>query len=268
MTTDLIKSVSIDNLLQQRDGVLSRMEQVTTLLREAGRIAGNACGCPAFEIVQHGDLHALRLPVGEDAQTIERLRAEIDAGGWHYLMQESGLWSLMDHTARRQWNDRIYKGDVPALTRDNIEATFVALHQSRADMFERGVIEVYRSMSWRYRTNTPIKFGKRIIVSGFCDHLGGAYGFRFCHRASDQLDDLLRVCHVLDGKPEPDHRNGVSYRAHAVEREGLQELEDEYLCLRWYKAGTAHITFKRPEIIERLNAILMKHYPDALAARI
>jgi len=50
MTTDLIKSVSIENLLQQRDGVLSRLEQVTGLLREAGRIAGDAIGCPTFEI--------------------------------------------------------------------------------------------------------------------------------------------------------------------------------------------------------------------------
>lgn len=71
---------------------------------------------------------------------------------------------------------------MPALTRGNIEATFIALHQSRAEMFERGVIEIYRSLSWRYRTNTPIRFGKRIIVSGFCDHLGAHYGFRFVHR--------------------------------------------------------------------------------------
>ena len=41
MTTDLIKSGSIENLLQQRDGVLSRLEQVTGLLREAGRTASS-----------------------------------------------------------------------------------------------------------------------------------------------------------------------------------------------------------------------------------
>lgn len=103
---------------------------------------------------------------------------------------------------------------------------------------------------------------------GFCDYFGAHYGFRFAHRASNEVDDRLRVCHVIDGKPEPDHRNGITHRAQAVDRLGQQELEDEYLRLRWYKAGTAHITFKRPEIIERLNTILMKHYPDAPAARI
>ncbi|EEC7436039.1 DUF4942 domain-containing protein, partial [Escherichia coli] len=29
--------------------------------------------------------------------------------------------------------------------------------------------------------------------------------------------------------------------------------------------GSAHITFRKPELVDRLNDIIAKHYPDMLA---
>ena len=60
-------------------------------------------------------------------------------------------------------------------------------------MFDQGVIECFKKLSWAYKTNLPQKFGKRIIVS----YLTYTYGIN--NNAADHLDDLMRVFHVLDG---------------------------------------------------------------------
>lgn len=43
--------------------------------------------------------------------------------------------------------------------------------------------------------------------------------------------------------------------------------EDEFFSIRYFQKGTAHLTFKRLELIERMNDIIAKHYPGMLAAR-
>jgi hypothetical protein len=73
-----------------------------------------------------------------------------------------------------------------------------------------GVIILFRRLSWDYKTNQPFQFGKRIILNCLLSVYGNDTAHAFLnHTTTDQLDDLLRVFHVLDGKPEPDHRHGM-----------------------------------------------------------
>jgi hypothetical protein len=122
------------------------------------------------------------------------------------------------------------------------------------------VIGVFRSLSWDYRTNRPQAFGRRIVVRG----VHGAYGFPDSRRC-DLLDDLARVFHVLDGRPEPDHREGV-YRRLSRRNKGdaSTPLADAYTSIRTFKNGNAHVTFLRADLVDEMNRILARHYPDAL----
>src|ERR1700726_622839 len=79
-------------------------------------------------------------------------------------------------------------------------------------MFDQGVIECFKKLSWEYKTNLPQKFGKRIIVS----YLTYPYGIN--SSAVDRLDDLMRVFHVLDGKPEADYRQGCYVQLGAIDQ--------------------------------------------------
>lgn len=64
-----------------------------------------------------------------------------------------------------EWDKTIQEKKAPPFTRDNLLATFRVLHAWRADMVERGVIEVFRGLSWHDKTNQPVRFGKHLIVS-------------------------------------------------------------------------------------------------------
>jgi hypothetical protein len=69
----------------------------------------------------------------------------------------------------------------------------------------------------------------------------------------------------LQGKPEPDHRNGFYREIPQPHQEKRMDWEGEYFSLKWFKKGSAHLTFKKPDRVDALNAILAKHFPNALA---
>lgn len=75
--------------------------------------------------------------------------------------------------------------------------------------------------------------------------------------------------YLLDGKPIPDNRGDVTIRLmdHIRDNPHKQEYEDEFFSVRYFQKGTGHLTFKRPDLIERMNDIIAKHYPGMLAAR-
>lgn len=263
-TTNLVKSISIANLANQRVAVVARIRQALDLLSEAEQLVRAAhLGFPRLVLDNSYSRRGTPVITGEYANRADAETAivrTIDTHGWNYLLSESGLRTFMDARAREQWNAQIADGNVPELSAANIEATFVQLYGTRGDMFERGVLECFRRLSWDYKTNQPFKFGNRIIVR----HLFTQGSTN--HRVTDELDDLIRVFCVLDGKPEPDHRHGAYRLVSDARQERRTEAENDYLHLRWFKNGNGHLTFRRPDLVGQMNLILAKHYPNALAS--
>jgi len=289
-TTDVVKSLSVDNLVIQRAAVIERLGQAVTLIREASAIAAAGhLGMPRF-LVSTGfgrgsserAIADARIGTRRDGSTWDHdaddradvdniIRVGVDAAAWQYLMHESGLRSLMDAKARADWDKSISEGDIPELTEANIRSTFRMLHDARGELFERGVIACFKSLAWSYKTNLPQKFGKRIVITYIRNSVsGGKWGAgsgslgHVNHGRCDVLDDLSRVFSVLDGKPEADYRSGWHSRLNACAKVGDADAADNYLSVRSYRNGSGHVTFKRPELVDELNRIVARHYPGCL----
>ncbi|HGL5380485.1 TPA: DUF4942 domain-containing protein [Burkholderia cenocepacia] len=260
----LVPSISIANLANQRVAVVERVRAALDLLGAAQQLAKAAhLGFPRLVLDESYGCRGRPTITGEYAKRDEAEAAMvriIDIRGWDYLLSESGLRTFMDAKAREQWSNQIAEGDVPELTAANIEATFAQLYGARGDMFERGVLQCFRRLSWDYKTNQPFKFGKRVIVKYLFSQGSSNY------HTTNELDDLMRVFNVLDGKPEPDHRHGMSGLISDAQRQRKTETENAYFHLRWFKNGNGHLTFKRADLVDRMNLILAKHYPNALAS--
>ncbi|MGJ0490082.1 DUF4942 domain-containing protein [Methylobacter sp.] len=261
--SSLVKSVSITNLVNKRTVVVERMRQALDLISEAEQLAKAAhVGFPRLVIDNSYSLRGRTISISGDfsnrADVEVGILKTVDTPAWQYLLHESGLRTFMDASAREKWDKQISTGEIPPLTLDNIEATFEGLHKARGEMFERGVIACFRRLSWSYKTNQPCKFGKRLIVNGLF-----SYGTPN-HRTTDELDDLMRVFHVIDGKPEADHRNGIYALVSGAWQRRESEAGNDYMRIKWFKKGTGHVFFKRPDLVDKMNMILAKHYPDAL----
>jgi hypothetical protein len=199
---------------------------------------------------------------------MKAITRNLDRGIWRDLMKKSGMLSIMDAQARDQWYNSLEKEDIPVVSEANILSTFEQLHLNKIDVFERGVINVFKGLSWDYKTNSPCSFGKKIIVNNLVAHSRWGFSLNWGWRR-DQLADLERMLFLLDGKPIPDNRGDVTTRLmeHIRDNPSKDIYEDDFFSIRYFQKGTVHITFKRIDLTEKMNDIVAKHYPGMLAAR-
>lgn len=261
---ELIPSVSIENLLSQRDAMIERFKKMQDLALELHtlQLTLGSHYAPSFLWESRGHRESLlsydRSEEGTKATSAETYTKAIDALAWKFLMEKSGNLTYMDATARKEWSSNLSEGKFPELTYENIAATFRDLHASRKDMFHRSIIKVFQNLSWDYKTNQPFRFGKRVIIG----YVTGTHG-------QDKLDDLTRAFCVLDGKPEPDYRQGFNSLVKARDYSpSVGSVETEYLTLKWFKNGNGHATFKRLDLVEKMNKILHIYYPNAIASEV
>jgi hypothetical protein len=265
-TSDLVPSISIDNFLSQRDAMVERVRKARQLLIEVNDIAEAMPTTPDASSWYRLTLYTE--PNRRDfisADAFENYIKAIDAACWARLLDLSGLRTFMDAQARKEWDENIDKCQVPELTCGNVEATFRELHAVRGDLFERGVVAVFKSLSWDYATNNPVMFGKRIILRSVYGTWGtGKHKYTTIHHeGANRLDDTMRVLCILDGKPEPDHRQGAYQRLSAAKLGDVVDF-DGYFTSRGFKNGNGHLTFLKPALVDKMNQIIAKHYPGAL----
>ena len=129
-------------------------------------------------------------------------------------------------------------------------------------------LNVFKELSWDFKTNSPCKFGAKIIVTELVKFDRWGFGLNWGWQR-DRLADLERMLMLLDGKPVPYNRADVTRRLsdHIHENRHSNRYEDEMFVIKYFQKGTAHIVFKRPELVDKLNDIIARHYPGALAAR-
>ncbi|EUL89032.1 hypothetical protein P832_03491 [Enterobacter kobei] len=266
--SELICSTSIERIVTGRDTALKEIESLILQLEEISRltsmIGGNTADHWAMRQGVSFDCWLMQ-PVGKAMPVITR---NIDRSIWRDLMLKSGMLALMDAEARSQWAKNLEEGDLPAISEANILNTFEQLHHNKQDVFERGIINVFKGLSWDYKTNNPCYFGKKIIVNNLVKHDRWGYSLNWGWRR-DQLADLERMLRLLDGQTIPDSRHDVSIRFMDFIRDNprAQIFDDDLFIIRYFQKGSGHITFKRLDLIEKMNDIVAKHYPKALPAR-
>lgn len=110
--------------------------------------------------------------------------------------------------------------------------------------------------------------GKKAIINNLVTDARCGYSLTWGFRR-DQLADLERMLFLLDGKAISDNRADISINLMELIRDdpGKDAYEDTCFSIRYFQKGTAYLTFKRLELVEKMNDIIAKHYPGMLASR-
>lgn len=264
--TDVICSTSIERIVTGRNAALAEIETLIQQLDDISALTSSVGGGKSNEWgVRQYRYDCWLMDKPETA--IKAITQNIDRSIWKDLMNKSGMLALMDAQARDEWYNSLEKDDIPAVSEENILSTFEQLHQSKTEVFERGIINVFKGLSWDYKSNSPCKFGKKIIVDGLVQY--DRWGFHFRHgRRREQLADLDRMLNLLDGKPVPENRNDLSVRLDAhICKQHASVYEDEYVEIRYFQKGTGHIIFKRSDLIDKMNEIVARYFPATLPPR-
>ncbi|RBQ35323.1 restriction endonuclease subunit M [Rahnella aquatilis] len=263
---ELICSTSIERVVTGRDAALLQIEQLIQQLDAISRLTSEVGGGTAQDWAMKAGHRYVSWLTEKVDKAIPAVTRNIDRSIWRDLMLKSGMMALMDAQARDQWHKNLEEGDLPAISEANILSTFEQLHLNKMDVFERGIINVFKGLSWDYKTNSPRSFGKKIIINNLVTYNRWGYSLNWGWRR-DQLADLERMLFLLDGKPIPDNRGDISTRLmeHVRDNPSQQSYEDDYFNIRYFQKGTGHLTFKHPELIDKMNDIIAKHYPGMLA---
>jgi len=265
--TDIICSTSIERIVTGRNAALEQIETLIRQLADISTLTSSIGGGDAKDWGMRQYRYDCWLMENTDT-AMEAITRSIDRDIWRELMQRSGMQSLMDAQARDEWYNSLEKDDIPAISEENILSTFKQLHLNKGEVFERDVINVFKGLSWNFKTNSPCRFGGKIIVTGLVKYDRWGFGLNWGWQR-DRLADLERMLMLLDGKPVPDNRADVTRRLgdHIHENSHSNHYEDEMFTIKYFQKGTAHITFKRSELVDKLNDIVAKHFPSMLPAR-
>ncbi|WP_054181066.1 DUF4942 domain-containing protein [Trabulsiella odontotermitis] len=262
--TDVICSTSIERIVTGCNASLSLAEILIHQLSDISALTDSIDGGKANEWGVRQYRYDCWLT--EKPETaMKAITRNIDRSIWKDLMQRSGMLALMDAVARNEWYNSLEKDDIPAISEANILSTFEQLHLSKGEVFERGVINVFKGLSWNYKTNSPCKFGSKIIVSGLMKYDQWGFGLNWGWQR-DRLADLECMLMLLDRKPIPDNRADVTCRLgdHIHENRHSNRYEDEMFAIKYFQKGTAHITLKLPDLVDQMNDIIARHYPGVL----
>ncbi|EFI8886026.1 TPA: DUF5983 family protein [Escherichia coli] len=71
---------------------------------------------------------------------------------------------------------------------------------------------------------------------------------------------------VVDAPEQQTTDSPPSFTALTGIRCSKGRYEDEMFIIKYFKKGSAHITFKRLELIDRINDIIARHFPSVLSA--
>lgn len=266
--SELICSTSIERIVTGRDAALKQIEQLIQQLDSISRLTSEIGGGTAQDwAMKSGHRYDSWLIENTD-KALPAITRNIDRNIWRDLMLKSGMMALMDAEAREQWRQNLEECDLPTISEANVLSTFEQLHLNKMDVFERGIINVFKGLSWDYKTNNPCSFGKKIIISNFVKYDKWGYNLNWGWQR-DRLTDLERMLTILEGQSIPDSRADIIRRLddHIRENRHSTHYEDKMFSIKYFQKGTAHIIFNRPDLVDKLNDIIARHYPGMLAAR-
>ena len=265
--TDVICSTSVSHILAVRKSTLLQIDILIRQLAEISAMTESIGGKTALDWAMKQDFRCGCWLMEKPETAMKAITRNLDREIWRDMMQRSGMLSLMDAQTRDTWYRSLEYDNFPEISEANIMSTFEQLHQNKDEVFERGVINVFRGLSWNYKTNSPCKFGSKIIVNNLVRW--GRWGFHLITGPqTDRVADLERMLHLFSGIPTPDNRENIIIRLdeHIRSVQGKEYYEDEMFIIKYFKKGSAHITFKRLELIDRINDIIVRHFPSVLSA--
>ncbi|EPA9502819.1 DUF4942 domain-containing protein, partial [Escherichia coli] len=162
--TDVICSTSIRHILAVRKSSLLQIDTLIRQLAEISAMTESIGGKTALDWAMKQDFRCGCWLMEKPETAMKAITHNLDRELWRDLMQRSGMLSLMDAQARDTWYRSLEYDNFPEISEANILSTFEQLHQNKDEVFERGVINVFRGLSWNYKTNCPCKFSSKIIV--------------------------------------------------------------------------------------------------------
>lgn len=271
-STAMIRKSSIEELCGHRDRSIDLIKSAMGLVESA-----NAAAKLAAPDRRYGDAWVASSNCREyGGMKLEAWRRDVDRACWRYLLDATNLGAIMGAKQKAAFDEALEK-DPPEFTVENAYATFADKAANADKIFAESVVNAFRVAPKDFKSNDAFKVGARMILEWAYSDIshGWTHSFARGHPgARDIVSDLDRIMHILDGrnsasrsdKAKDEGEGDEDIRATDLiadamrEARGPGECETRYFRIRWFKKGTAHVWFLRPDLVRRMNEILASEY--------
>lgn len=244
----------IDGLFGQYHAMRARVERLASLMDDENGVA-----LGYFKTGNANDDH--RFPDAGQLFRVGPALKALDADFWQRTLNLTDVYNAMPQKRRDEWNESIRELKTPEFAEDNVSATMEALMAARGQFLAERVDGIFRGLSGEHVTNSPMAFGKRMILSYVFSEWGGTNSSK-----CGLVNDLRCIIAKFMGRDEPYWNASDAMLRACMERHGeWLSVDGGALRVRAYLKGTAHMEV-HPEMAWRLNAILAALYPRVIPA--
>jgi hypothetical protein len=184
----------------------------------------------------------------------------LNAHYWSRVLDTTDVYAAMPQPRRDAWNESIRKRETPDFEDATVVATLQRLLADRKSFFAEKVDGIFRALSGEHVTNSPLGFGKRMILQSVYDGLCS-------HSRCGTISDLREVVAKFMGREVPNWLGTsevVKYAREYCCGEWVQ-MDGGAIRIRVYQNGNGHLEV-HPEMAWRLNCVLASIYPHAIAS--
>ncbi len=259
MSNEIIQRDTVETICEKRDRAVELFSEAMEKIKEAKTILASV------DKYAGPDSNAYqRLSYSTDG-FVDDARKSIDRSFWNHLLKSSQLVTLMDAQAKEEFRKSMEK-DVPELNVDDVIGTITTFIGNSENIFKRGVVNAFRELGFKYKTNDAFKIGPKIIMNSAVQfQTWGGWNFNYYMKADERLRDIERVFCVFDRKPPFPYDGGIAGVIRTAMQEKSQSGESEYFRFKMHKNGTLHIWFKNMKLVNKCNRIIAEHYGATLA---
>ena len=184
--------------------------------------------------------------------------AQVKLDAWRVLMERLELRKLLSIARREELDKQLSDGKgLPDITLENVWGMFESAVSNVDRYMEEAVLEVFeflRPPSSKFKTNSEFEVGKRVVLKWYVEPNYSKTGFNARYSYDARITALDNAFLRLDGKGIVSTYHGPTHDAlKGAGRDGV--CETDYFKLRCCLNGNLHLEFKRPDLVQRLNAI-------------
>ena len=263
MRKSVAKRDQIKTIVEQRNRALELTRQGIKLLQEADkayRLASLDNKLGLFSGLRHSHWYAFsegkRLNETYQKDLIDQATKRLDQGIWERVINCTGMTDLMDRELSAELRKQLNENP-PEVTVDTLLDTLEGLYVDREKTFNRSVVNIFKRLNSRgYASNSAFSIGKRMIIEYACSTFSQSLNWD----AQNELSDLDRIIHIIEGKTAPGRVNDLAAIVQQALTDKKTEAESDTVKVRIFKNGNLHLMIKKPELIDKINGIIAKHY--------
>lgn len=258
MKHELMQRDTVSQLIENYETAVADITQAYTLLHQAKNRLNASFNMGqrihSFDVLPHGFHRGATLADDSLAQVMVQIK--LDA--WRVLMQRLELRKLLSIARREELDKQLSDGKgLPDITLENVWGMFESAVSNVDQYMEEAVLEVFeflRPPSSKYKTNSEFEIGKRVVLKWHVEPNYSRSGFNVRYSYEPRLTALDNAFLRLDGKGTVSTYHGPT--CDAIKQTGRNGIcETDYFKLRCCLNGNLHLEFKRPDLVQRLNAI-------------